>query len=598
MKWKEIIIVIAALLVISLVVNSFGIWDNTKPADSDAIYGWPASIRTNWDALEAAFGVDLTDAATGTVPTFNVKNPTYGAIGDGSTDDSTAIQAAIDACFAAGGGTTILPEGTYTIDTTLVLPSLVHLVGQGRSVTILKLKDNADSTVIKSLNFDTLKDSDASTVALGCNYRFGLHRLTIDGNKANNASGYGVQFYGKNYIVRDVFIRNAKEDGFYTESGSGPSGTGDLDTIEACIGPLWVKSCDGNGITMRGPHDAYFDQIWTLLNGGIGFVVQTSADYEGGCEIGFLHSYANTGQGVRIESGIYASQIEAEANYAAGIYFDTAANIGTLNAYANNRAEGNVDTNAQVVVNSGDVHISNLSCSDFDYHATGLIVNNGKVIIGHVYMSGGGTTATAIKMDASYSHIGGGYIAGFSGAGGVGLESNVSGSKIYNNISLTITNCKTLWINSNTGLVNNYTILGRALTGQTVFSGSAMTVSERVSLSCKDDDTTYIYNIPQTNATLADEATPSVMASVTNIWETGGTTNITDLDDHNEGEIITILCLHSLTFDFTTAQDADHNLDGSSADITVDTGDILVFLSVDGTKLQLISNNDASADNN
>ena len=95
---------------------------------------------------------------------------------------------------------------------------------------------------------------------------------------------------------------------------------------------------------------------------------------------------------------------------------------------------------------------------------------------------------------------------------------------------------------------------------------------------------------------LADNATPSV--SEGSFYTTGGTTTITDFDHGTTGQIITVLCKHSLTFDFTTAQDADHNLDGSSADITADTGDILKFLCEDGTTWNLISNLDASADNN
>ena len=92
------------------------------------------------------------------------------------------------------------------------------------------------------------------------------------------------------------------------------------------------------------------------------------------------------------------------------------------------------------------------------------------------------------------------------------------------------------------------------------------------------------------------DATPSVLIGTK--FTTADTTGITDFDDGYAGKIITVLAKHSLTFDTTTAQDADHNLDGSAADITVDTGDILVWLCEDGTKWQLISNNDASVDNN
>lgn len=52
---------------------------------------------------------------------YNVKDPAYGAKGDGVADDTSAIQAAIDVCGAAGGGVVYLPEGSYKISSTLVV---------------------------------------------------------------------------------------------------------------------------------------------------------------------------------------------------------------------------------------------------------------------------------------------------------------------------------------------------------------------------------------------------------------------------------------------------------------------------------------------
>ncbi len=59
---------------------------------------------------------------------FNVKS--YGAVGNGSTDDTAAIQAAIDA-VPSTGGTVFLPAGTYLVTAALKLKSNLHIVGSG-----------------------------------------------------------------------------------------------------------------------------------------------------------------------------------------------------------------------------------------------------------------------------------------------------------------------------------------------------------------------------------------------------------------------------------------------------------------------------------
>ena len=50
----------------------------------------------------------------------NVK--AYGAVGDGLTDDYTAVMAAIQAAYDAGGGTVFFPAGTYLITRQIIMP--------------------------------------------------------------------------------------------------------------------------------------------------------------------------------------------------------------------------------------------------------------------------------------------------------------------------------------------------------------------------------------------------------------------------------------------------------------------------------------------
>ncbi|MDQ3934066.1 MAG: hypothetical protein M3340_05475 [Actinomycetota bacterium] len=82
---------------------------------------------------------------------FNVKD--YGALGNGSTDDTTACQDAIDAAAAAGGGAVFFPTGNYIINGGLVVPGSkpIRLFGAGMAPgnglnAPTRLKRNSDST--------------------------------------------------------------------------------------------------------------------------------------------------------------------------------------------------------------------------------------------------------------------------------------------------------------------------------------------------------------------------------------------------------------------------------------------------------------------
>lgn len=68
---------------------------------------------------------------------FNVKDPEYGATGDGTTDDTTALQAALDAA-ETDGGTIYVPQGTYGISATLTVANTVTLLGAGSSASEIK----------------------------------------------------------------------------------------------------------------------------------------------------------------------------------------------------------------------------------------------------------------------------------------------------------------------------------------------------------------------------------------------------------------------------------------------------------------------------
>jgi hypothetical protein len=115
------------------------------------------SVRFPADSIELTFISTVYDSGGGsasstgrlhsiglnaTERTINVMNPPYGAMGDGVTDDTAAIQRAINASTSTNqtvgdGAVLTFPRGTYRITSTLVinsggaLPALVNWHGSG-----------------------------------------------------------------------------------------------------------------------------------------------------------------------------------------------------------------------------------------------------------------------------------------------------------------------------------------------------------------------------------------------------------------------------------------------------------------------------------
>lgn len=80
----------------------------------------------------------------GPVPWIDVR--AFGATGDGATDDTTAIQAAIDSVPTGEPGVIFFPPGTFTISAELTIPrSLIWIVGSGTDNTIITCMTNTQN---------------------------------------------------------------------------------------------------------------------------------------------------------------------------------------------------------------------------------------------------------------------------------------------------------------------------------------------------------------------------------------------------------------------------------------------------------------------
>jgi hypothetical protein len=87
---------------------------------------------------------------------YDVKS-NYGATGNGSTDDSAAIQHALNDCATAGGGEVWLGDGTYACGTQLIIGAntWLHLSPGAIIKRIIPVVGSAPSIMIANVNFTT-----------------------------------------------------------------------------------------------------------------------------------------------------------------------------------------------------------------------------------------------------------------------------------------------------------------------------------------------------------------------------------------------------------------------------------------------------------
>jgi hypothetical protein len=108
--------------------------------------------------------------------TVNVKD--FGATGDNTTDDTTAIQNAIN-YLGASGGVVYFPVGTYSITSTITTPSSsngIALVGSGLRTTFLKWTGGASTMILAHNGTDNftmqgfaLENTGTGTIAVQLN---------------------------------------------------------------------------------------------------------------------------------------------------------------------------------------------------------------------------------------------------------------------------------------------------------------------------------------------------------------------------------------------------------------------------------------------
>lgn len=184
---------------------------------------------------------------------YNVKD--YGAVGDGTTNDTTAIQTAINAVKVAGFGTVYFPDGTFVITGSLTIPSNpqcdISLEGEGSNISIIKQTSNANAiyfdmndgsgwandyqVAIKSLAFKT---SGQASTAIHVTYgtlQYSQHsNISVDINDVHIYSD-GSNYWNNGIILESAWNFRISNTMVIGKTGSSPyNGTG-LEIRRMCV---------------------------------------------------------------------------------------------------------------------------------------------------------------------------------------------------------------------------------------------------------------------------------------------------------------------------------------------------------------------------
>lgn len=365
---------------------------------------------------------------------INIKD--YGALCDGSTDDTTAINNAIT---AAAGKTLYSPDGTC-IHQPLTLSSAIKIVLNPNSTWKLKAGSTTSQLNISASNVQILGG-------------------TLDGNSANNPSGQNGIFIASgltDILIDRVTFLNDTQSHILTLGASGPA-----------TSRVIVRHCTFNG---AGQHAVFFN--WDTTDSEI-----SDNQFLSGSQDAIW--VGNSSTGVRIAHNFITgyARMGIEVNLSSSTASITGNTIRNTGSGAN--AFGiSVDTSPNSVVANNSVNLTSPATGNVGIEIVG---SDNSAVSGNVVLNAG--IGMTINQSSNVT-VTGNRIAAFAGSSGILLGSSVasknanlnvvSGNRIT--VSQTTGSAIGIWLQANaTGAnVNDNTLVGNVIDGQNTSSGTAV----------------------------------------------------------------------------------------------------------------------------
>lgn len=159
---------------------------------------------------------------------FNVTDPAYGALGDGSANDTAAIQSAVNAAVAAGDGAVVeIPLGIYLVGQSTTAGNGAIEVGSLAVAANIIIKGEGTLTLAAGSAADAVLQLDGNYIT--------VEGIRIDGNESGvpTGRGEGLRINGSYNTARGVYAFNTTDD-----SGAGAT----FFINSAAVGTL-IESC-------------------------------------------------------------------------------------------------------------------------------------------------------------------------------------------------------------------------------------------------------------------------------------------------------------------------------------------------------------------
>ncbi|HSX06649.1 MAG TPA: glycosyl hydrolase family 28-related protein [Candidatus Saccharimonadia bacterium] len=274
---------------------------------------------------------------------YNVKD--YGAVGNGTTDDTTAIQSALNA--APIGGVVYVPTGTYAISAPLVIPPMITLQGtHGNRIQYATAVQN--TTLIKPLaSFSgiaalRLLDKEEGGYSAD-NGGQRINDISLDGSAlagGSNISGLRATGIVRDVMLQRVCIQNFPKNGFSTASYTR------LDSSSGNPYSWYWFSCIANananiGYSIAALTDTAVINCEAIGNLVYGFFVSSMANCEvTNCRAEWNGNYGFYVTGGTGNGGCTFNGISTDRNEKSGVYIDATGTAPLLFNGVQNRRDG------------------------------------------------------------------------------------------------------------------------------------------------------------------------------------------------------------------------------------------------------------------